>query len=142
MEQVGDLLHGKEDAACAGSGYRAAQSRVKRGLQWHIARRLNDRVKMQEGRAKASARKQEYRKASIRAKMEHPYRVIERQFGLAKVKFKGWPRTQAYMNTLFALSISAGAILSSWGCGQKLGRPGGSSCIRAKTGFERSNTLS
>ena len=37
---------------------------MKRGVQWHIAGRPSEMAKMQEGRAKARARKQEYRKAS------------------------------------------------------------------------------
>jgi len=78
VEQVDDLLHGKEDTVWADSGYRGAQSRVKRGVQWHIADGPSDMAKMQEGRAKARARKQEYHKASIRAKVEHPFRMIKR----------------------------------------------------------------
>lgn len=104
VEQVSDLLHGKEDMVWADSGYRGAQSRVKRGVQWHIAGRPSDMAKMPEGRAKASARKQEYQKASIRAKVEHPFRVIKRQFGLAKVRFKGLAKNTAHVITLFALS--------------------------------------
>ncbi len=49
-------------------------------------------------------RKQEHRKASIRAKVEHPFRVIKRQFGLAKVRFKGLAKNTAHVMTLFALS--------------------------------------
>ena len=104
VEQVGDLLHGKEDAVWADSGYRGAQSRVKRDVQWHIAGRPSDMAKMPEGRAKARARKQEYQKASIRAKVEHPFRVIKRQFGLVKVRFKGLAKNTAHVITLFALS--------------------------------------
>jgi IS5 family transposase len=104
VEQVSDLLHGKEDAVWADSGYRGAQSRVGRGVQWHIAGRPSDMAKMPEGRAKARARKQEYQKASIRAKVEHPFRVIKRQFGLAKVRFKGLAKNTAHVITLFALS--------------------------------------
>lgn len=37
VEQVSDLLHGKENAVWADSGYRGAQSRVKQNVQWHIA---------------------------------------------------------------------------------------------------------
>jgi IS5 family transposase len=103
VEQVSDLLHGKEDAVWADSGYRGAQSRVTR-VQWHIAGRPSDMAKMQEGRAKARARKQEYKKASIRAKVEHPFRVIKRQFGLVKVRFKGLAKNTAHVITLFALS--------------------------------------
>ena len=104
VEQVTDLLHGKEDEVWADSGYRGAQARVKRDVQWHIAGRPSDIAKMPEGRAKARARKQEYQKASIRAKVEHPFRVIKRQFGLAKVRFKGLAKNTAHVITLFALS--------------------------------------
>ena len=38
---------------------------------------------------KPKLQKHEHRKASIRAKVEHPFRVIKRQFGLVKVRFKG-----------------------------------------------------
>ena len=31
----------------------------------------------------------EYIKASIRAKVEHPFRVIKRQFGHVKVRYRG-----------------------------------------------------
>ena len=59
VEQVSDLLHGKEEEVWADSGYRGAQSRVQRGVQWHIAGRPSDMAKMPEGRAKARARTQE-----------------------------------------------------------------------------------
>ena len=103
VEQVSDLLHGKENAVWADSGYRGAQSRVKQNVQWHIAGRPSDMAKMPEGRAKARARRQEFQKASIRAKVEHPFRVIKRQFGLAKVRFKGLAKNTAHVITLFAL---------------------------------------
>ena len=104
VEQVNDLLHGKEEQVWADSGYRGAQARVKPDVQWHIAGRPSDMAKMPEGRSKARARKQEYQKASIRAKVEHPFRVIKRQFGLAKVRFKGLAKNTAHVITLFALS--------------------------------------
>ena len=104
VEQVADLLHGKEEQVWADSGYRGAQARVKRDVQWHIAGRPSDMAKMPEGRAKARARKNEYEKASVRAKVEHPFRVIKRQFGLTKVRFKGLAKNTAHVITLFALS--------------------------------------
>ena len=104
VEQVSNLLHGKEDAVWADSGYRGALSRVKRDVRWHIAGSPSDMAKMPEGRAKAGARKQEYQQASIRAKVEHPFRVIKRQFGLAEVRSKGLAKNTAHAITLFALS--------------------------------------
>ena len=105
VEQVADLLHGKEEQVWADSGYRGAQSRVGReDLQWHIAARPSDIAKMPDGKAKTRLRKQENRKASVRAKVEHPFRVIKRQFGLVKVRFRGLRKNTAHLLTLFALS--------------------------------------
>ncbi|MES2937134.1 MAG: IS5 family transposase [Pseudomonadota bacterium] len=104
VEQIADLLHGKEKDVWADSGYRGAQSRVTRAdLQWHIAARPSDIAKLQ-GRAKAKIQKAEHRKASVRAKVEHPFRVIKRQFGLVKVRFRGLAKNTAHVVTLFALS--------------------------------------
>ncbi len=105
VEQIADLLHGKEEQVWADSGYRGAVKRVQRDeLQWHIAARPSDIAKMPEGRAKTRIQKEEHRKASIRAKVEHPFRVIKRQFGLTKVRFKGLAKNTAHVVTLFALS--------------------------------------
>ena len=43
-------------------------------------------------------------KAGIRAKVEHPFRVIKRQFGFIKVRYKGLKKNTAQLITLFALS--------------------------------------
>ncbi|WP_153016419.1 transposase, partial [Pseudomonas syringae] len=49
-------------------------------------------------------RKIEKAKAQVRAKVEHPFRVIKRQFGYEKVRFRGLAKNTAQMVTLFALS--------------------------------------
>ncbi len=105
VQQIADLLHGKEPHVWADSGYRGASKRVDReDLQWHIAARPSDIAKLPEGRRKAAAKKREQRKASVRAKVEHPFRVIKRQFGLMKVRFRGLAKNTAHVVTLFALS--------------------------------------
>lgn len=43
-------------------------------------------------------------KARIRAKVEHPFRVIERQFGYLKVRYRGLMKNTQQLHTLFALS--------------------------------------
>ena len=48
--------------------------------------------------------KLEQTKVSIRAKVEHPVRVIKRQFGFPKVKHLGLAKNTANLVTLFALS--------------------------------------
>jgi IS5 family transposase len=105
VNQVADLLHGKEEYVYADSGYRGAPARVMReDLQWHIAARPTDIARMPEGRVRTKVQKEEHAKASVRAKVEHPFRVIKRQFGLVKVRFKGLQKNTAHVLTLFALS--------------------------------------
>ena len=48
--------------------------------------------------------KLEHVKASIRAKVEHPFCVIKRQFGHVKVRYRGLAKNTAQLHTLFALS--------------------------------------
>jgi IS5 family transposase len=48
-----------------------------------------------ENAADALIDKAEKIKASIRAKVEHPFRVIKRQFGFVKVRCRGLKKTTA-----------------------------------------------
>ncbi|TCP10542.1 DDE family transposase [Crenobacter luteus] len=43
-------------------------------------------------------------KAKIRAKVEHPFRVIKRQFGHVKVRYQGLAKNTAQLFTLLALA--------------------------------------
>jgi len=105
VEQVADLLHGKEEVVYADAGYTGAEQKVERaGLNWQIAAKRGKIKAMPEGRAKEKAQKTERKKASIRALVEHPFRVIKRQFGLLKVRFRGLEKNTAHVVTLFALS--------------------------------------
>lgn len=105
VEQIGELLHGKEEVGHADSGYIGAQTRVTRkNLRWEIAAKRGRIKAMADGREKRRIEANERRKASIRAKVEHPFRVITRQFGLMKVRFRGLARNTAHLTALFALS--------------------------------------
>lgn len=48
-------------------------------------------------------RKIEYAKAQLRAKVEHPFRVIKRQSGYTKVRFRALLKNTAQQTMLFAL---------------------------------------
>jgi IS5 family transposase len=105
VEVVDELLHGKEEVVYADAGYTGADKRVvRKNLRWEIAAK---RVRIQalpEGGARRTAGRAEKRKASIRAKVEHSFRVIKRQFGLVKVRFRGLAKNIAHVITLFALT--------------------------------------
>ena len=105
VEVVDELLHGKEKVVHADAGYTGAADRVRRKrLRWEIAARRGRIKAMPEGRKRRTLERIEHGKASIRAKVEHPFRVIKRQFGYVKVRFRGLAKNTAQIVTLFALS--------------------------------------
>jgi len=104
VNEVENLLHGKEKRVHADAGYTGADKRVKRKLTWKIAERRSKKNRLPEGIAQAAWQELERRKAQVRAKVEHPFRVIKRQFGYTKVRFKGLAKNTAQVLTLFALS--------------------------------------
>jgi transposase, IS5 family len=101
------LLHGDEDTVFADSGYRGAPKRPDANpeVTWHIAVRPSDRKRLKASpKLGAILDEIEKLKASVRAKVEHPFRVIKRQFGHTKVRYRGLAKNTAQLKTLFALS--------------------------------------
>ena len=101
------LLHGEETVAFGDAGYQGIEKRpdAKTGVIWHIAMRPSKRKALdKENEADALIEQAEKFKAGIRAKVEHPFRVIKRQFGFVKVRYRGLKKNTAQLVTLFALS--------------------------------------
>jgi IS5 family transposase len=106
VTQAGALLHGEEDAAYGDAGYRGVHKRPEAaGPVWHVAMRPGVRRKLNPFiQPEFIAEQVERAKASIRAKVEHPFRVLKRQFGYTKVRYRGLKKNTAQIVTLFALS--------------------------------------
>jgi IS5 family transposase len=62
-------------------------------------------------------------KANIRNKVEHPFRVIKRQFGFVKVRYRGLMKNTPRLATLFARS-------KLWIARGKLMEVAGLECVR------------
>jgi IS5 family transposase len=103
---AGALLHGEEHAAFGDSGYQGVHKRVEAaGPTWHVAMRPGKRRLLNPFiEPEFVAERVEKMKASIRAKVEHPFRVIKQQFGFTKVRYRGLAKNTAQIVTLFALS--------------------------------------
>ena len=101
------LLHGEETVAFGDAGYQGIEKRpdAKSEVTWHIAMRPGKRRALnKDNAADALIDKAEKIKAGIRAKVEHPCRVIKRQFGFVKVRYRGLKKNTAQLVTVFALS--------------------------------------
>ena len=106
LNMAGALLHGDEEAAFGDAGYQGVHKRPEaQGPTWHVAMRPGKRRKLNPFiEPDFVAERMEKMKASIRAKVEHPFRIIKRQFGFTKVRYRGLAKNTAQLVTLFALS--------------------------------------
>ena len=110
ITQASQLLHGEETDVFADSGYRGVEKRKEvqakhPQVNWHIAMMPGKRKALKKDTPMgAILDKLEQAKARIRAKVEHPFRVIKRQFAYVKVKYRGLAKNTANLMTLFALS--------------------------------------
>ena len=102
------LLHGQEETVCGDSGYTGLDKREdmqgKGDLGYLIAAKPSVLKQIKRKSGQKLARELEHAKASLRAKVEHPFRVIKRQFGYTKVRYRGLVKNTAQVLTLFALS--------------------------------------
>lgn len=108
VTQVAELLHGEENAVYADAGYTGVEKRdehADRDVIWQIAaRRSSYKALPKRSLIYKGKRRIERAKAQTRAKVEHPFRVIKRQFGYMKTRFRGLVKNTAQLTTLFALS--------------------------------------
>ena len=108
VTQASALVHGEETDVFADAGYQGVAKREEvQGIEanWHVAMRPGKRRMLDKDSPMGAVLDQlEHVKARIRAKVEHPFRVIKRQFGHVKVRYRGLAKNTAQLTTLFALS--------------------------------------
>lgn len=107
LNMAGALLHGEEQAAFDDAGYQGVHKRPEAQGQPGTSpcARANAAASSTRSSGPTSWPSGWRRwKASIRAKVEHPFRVIKRQFGFTKVRYRGLAKNTAQLVTLFALS--------------------------------------
>lgn len=104
--EAASLLHDQQVDAFDDAGYQGAPKRpnAKADVRWHIAMRPGKRAALKEDDPPdVTFDELERFKACIRAKVEHPFCVIERQFGHFKVRYCRLKKNTARLFTLFAL---------------------------------------
>jgi IS5 family transposase len=98
----GELLHGAEERVHGDSAYhsKAHQAQAEAcGLEFNVNERGTKHHPL------TVAQKARNRRLSrVRAIVEHPYLVVKRLWGHAKVRYRGIEKNLAQMNTLFSLA--------------------------------------
>ena len=83
------LLHGGETQVWRDAGYQGVAEREENRnleVEWHVAMKPGRRRQLTSENEEAVAEKC---KASVRAKVEHPFLYVKRRFGYAKVRYRG-----------------------------------------------------
>lgn len=118
VTQAQALLHGDETDVFGDAGYLGVEKReenLELPVTWHIAMRPSKRKALPKTTAGELMEKLEHAKASIRAKVEHPFHVVKNLFMHRKTRYKGMAKNNAQMFSLFGL---ANLLLARrWLCG-------------------------
>jgi transposase, IS5 family len=106
VTQAGDLLHGQETVAFGDAGYQGVDKREEAlGPQWHVAMKPGKRKELNPAFKWARLLEQaEQLKASVRAKVEHPFHVIKNLFRHRMTRYKGLAKNEAQLFSLFGLA--------------------------------------
>ncbi|MCO5977024.1 IS5 family transposase [Ideonella oryzae] len=107
VTEANSLVRPSDREVYADAGYRGADKRpdARAGVSWNIAMRPGKRRTLDPTKPiEALTEQLEKVKAGIRARVEHPFRVIKRQFGHIKVRYRGLAKNTAQLHTLFALA--------------------------------------
>ncbi len=119
LNQADKLLHGEETFVFADAVYRGIEKRENlqdKKIDWYIAERPGKvRVLKERPRINKVLINTEYLKASIRAKVEHPFRIIKCQFDFIKVRYRGLVKNDNKLSVMFALAniVRVGQLLKS-----------------------------
>mgnify|MGYP003492971739 CR=1 FL=1 len=109
ITQAHALLHGQETDVFADSGYRGVEKREEiqtkhPGVNWHIAMMPGKRKALPNDELGGIDEQIEKLKASVRAKVEHPFHIVKNIFQLKKVRYRGLLKNTAQLFTLFGLA--------------------------------------
>lgn len=104
LDQAANLVRDDDEVVYADAGYQGADRRPdftgdggRSKTTWRVAAR--------KGRLKTMAapdRAEESRKASVRAKVEHQFLIVKRDFGFTKTRYRGMAKNQNHLHMLFA----------------------------------------
>ena len=107
VTQAQALLHGDEEDVFADAGYQGIDKReenIGAPLNWHVAMRPGKRRALATHGWAQKLEWIEQIKASIRAKVEHPFHVVKNLFRHRKARYRGLAKNTAQLHTLFAMA--------------------------------------
>jgi IS5 family transposase len=107
VTQAQGLLHGEETDVFGDAGYQGVEKREENQdvpVTWHVAMRPGKRKALTRSALDELQEWVEQAKASIRAKVEHPFHVVKNLFHHRKTRYRGLDKNSKQLFTLFGLA--------------------------------------
>ena len=104
LDEAATLVRDDDEIVYTDAGYQGVDKRPEISRDEHLST-VEFRVAARKGRLAAMAepdRAIESRKASVRAKVEHPFLIVKRDFGFTKTRYRGLAKNQNHLHVLFA----------------------------------------
>jgi transposase, IS5 family len=119
LTPAAELLQGEEEVVYADAGYQGIAKRPEiagKSTEFRVAMRPGKRRALPDTPEGKLQDLVETAKAHIRAKGEHPFRVIKQQFGFQKTRLRGMVKNRCKVNVLAALTnlfLARGQLLAT-----------------------------
>ena len=107
ISQAEALLHDDETDVFGDAGYQGVEKReenIEVPVTWRVAMKPGKRKTLPGTALGNLLERIAHAKASIRAKVEHPFHVVKNPFGHRKTRYKGLAKNTAQLFLLFGLA--------------------------------------
>ena len=107
ITRAAQLLHGEEEVVYGDAGYQGIEKRAEmagKSTTFRVAMRPGKRRVLPDTPEGRLLNLIETAQAHIRAKVEHPLRVIKQQFGFQKARLRGMAKNHCKVNLMAALT--------------------------------------
>jgi len=100
-QMLPDLLHGDETKVWGDAGYQGQTEAIHEAAP--KAQDMTSRRTKYKNYVDEEAKRKNTTKARVRAKVEHPFRILKRVFGFTKVRYRGMKKNHEWLCAAFAL---------------------------------------
>jgi IS5 family transposase len=104
LDEITNLVRDDDEVVYTDAGYQGVQKRPDIAGDEQLSK-VKWRVAARKGRLKSMAepdRAAQSRQASVRAKVEHPFLIVKRDFGFTKTRYRGIAKNLNHLHVLFA----------------------------------------
>jgi IS5 family transposase len=104
LDEAATLVRADDEVVYTDAGYQGVERRPEIAADAHLSK-VEWRVAARKGVLKTMAepdRAAQSRQASVRAKVEHPFLIVKRDFGFAKTRYRGIAKNLHHLHMLFA----------------------------------------